>query len=74
MKPPAEELATYCGRCVYFPPNLPEAFYSPEDYQALQEKSCSYDHSPGDKNCLATQKSSCSIVDLQRPEDLIEPE
>ncbi len=74
MKPSAEELATYCGGCVYYPPNLPETFYSAEDYQELQQKRCSYDHSPGDNNCLATQKTSCSIVDLQRPDNLIKPE
>ena len=54
----------YCLSCVYYPPNLPAHAYSLEDFQMLQQKSCSFDHQPEDKNCQATRKTSCSLVVL----------
>lgn len=53
-----------CPSCVYFPPNLPEAKYPPEDWRELQAKQCAFDFSPGSGECLATRKTSCSLVDL----------
>ena len=53
-----------CGMCVYFPPNLPEGKYPREDWLDLQKKSCSFDYVPGDADCLASRKTSCSLVDL----------
>ena len=55
----------YCLGCVYYPPNLPENAYSERDYSMLQQKSCSFDHQPGDTNCEGTRKTSCSLIDLE---------
>ena len=53
-----------CLGCVYFPPNLPAQAYSPDDFQMLQRKRCSFDFQAQDANCQATRKTSCSLVDL----------
>ena len=66
-----EALEDYCMGCVYYPPNLPVHAYSAEDYQMLQQKSCSFDHQPADKYCQATRKTSCSLVDLERMKNSI---
>lgn len=58
----AEEL---CFGCVYYPPNLPPNAYTPEDWEMLQARPCSFEHKPGDTDCLATRKTSCSLVDLE---------
>lgn len=55
----------HCEVCVYYPPNLPAHAYPEEDYQMLQEKSCSFDFQPKDENCHATRKTGCSLVDLE---------
>lgn len=54
-----------CSMCVYFPENLPEVAYSREDYLMLQEKECSYDYIAGSESCIATRKTSCSVVDME---------
>lgn len=54
-----------CFGCVYYPPNLPPQAYSPEDWEMLQARQCSFEHQPGDGGCLATRKTSCSLVDLE---------
>lgn len=54
-----------CISCVYFPPNLPEGKYPSDDWLELQKKQCSFDFSPGTKECQATRKTSCSLVDLR---------
>ena len=56
-----------CEGCVYFPPNLPSHAYSKEDWAILQKKSCSFDFQVGDVDCKSTRKTSCSLVDLQKP-------
>ena len=56
----------HCIGCVYYPPNLPPGAYPVEDYRMLQEKDCSFDYSPGDADCAATRKTSCSLVDLEQ--------
>ena len=53
-----------CLGCVYHPPNLPRAAYPEADWQALQDKTCSYDFEPGDTGCEAFRKTECAIVDL----------
>lgn len=64
LKPhPATDL---CPGCVYYPPNLPDHAYSPEDYAVLRTKSCSFDYVPGDQDCLLNRKTSCSLVDLEK--------
>jgi hypothetical protein len=55
-----------CGRCVYFPPNLPEQAYSAEDYQMLMSKACSFDATPGDETCDTMRKGSCGLVSLDK--------
>ena len=55
-----------CAGCVYFPANLPEQAYSAEDYQMLMSKACSFDATPGDENCDAIRKGSCSLVSLDK--------
>ncbi len=57
----SEEL---CGGCVYHPPNLPRRAYAPEDWAMLQVRQCSFEYRPGDGDCAATRKTSCSLVDL----------
>lgn len=53
-----------CVGCVYFPPNLPRRCYAEEDWDMLQQRSCSFEHHPGDAGCAASRKTSCSLVDL----------
>ena len=61
-----------CFGCVYYPPNLPPKAYAPEDWGMLQARQCSFEHRPGDTECLTTRKTSCSLIDLaalmQRPD------
>lgn len=54
-----------CSGCVYYPPNLPPNAYSLEDWVVLQARSCSFEQKPGDTDCLATRKTSCSLVNLE---------
>jgi len=54
-----------CVSCVFHPPNLPAHAYPEEDYRMLQEMNCSFDFQPGDENCHATRKTSCSLVALE---------
>jgi len=63
---PAHQGDEHCLGCVYYPPNLPPAAYPAEDYRMLQEKACSFDFTPQDKECAETRKTSCSLVDLAR--------
>ena len=60
----SEDRNEHCLGCVFYPPNLPEHAYAPEDYRMLQAKRCSFDCRPADENCRATRKTSCSLVDL----------
>lgn len=55
-----------CLGCVYYPPNLPPQAYAPEDWNMLQAQQCSFEYVPGDADCLANRKTSCSLVDLNR--------
>lgn len=50
---------------MYHPPNLPQPYYSPEDWQVLQKVSCAYEYSPGSGACQNTRKSHCDLVDLR---------
>lgn len=59
---PASE--DHCFGCVYFPPNLPPSAYSEADWTMLQARSCAFEHTPGTDDCLASRKTSCSLVDL----------
>ena len=59
------ETEDLCFGCVYYPPNLPPNAYSPEDWEMLQARQCSFEHKPGDTDCLTTRKTSCSLVDLE---------
>lgn len=60
-----------CMGCVYYPPNLPQYAYSTDDYRMLQQKDCSFDHMPGEQNCLETRKTSCSIVGVQKLQNTV---
>ncbi|MDT3707821.1 MAG: hypothetical protein ROZ09_13440 [Thiobacillus sp.] len=53
-----------CVGCVYFPPNLPRRSYAKEDWDMLQQRACSFEHAPGDADCVGSRKTSCSLVDL----------
>lgn len=53
-----------CFGCVLYPPNLPPYAYGEEDWAELQKMSCSLEHSPGSPGCLASRKTSCSLVEL----------
>lgn len=53
-----------CFGCVYSPPNLPRESYAAEDWDMLQQRTCSFENQPGDAGCQASRKSSCSLVDL----------
>lgn len=53
-----------CYGCVYYPPNLPPRAYSPEDWELLQARQCSFEYTPGDSECQSMRKTSCSLVDL----------
>ena len=64
MNPQNQQPHEDCLGCVYYPPNLPPAFYSAEDFQMLQAKSCSFDYQPGDEHCHQTRKTSCTLIDL----------
>lgn len=57
----ADEL---CSGCVYCPPNLPRSAYSEADWAMLQARTCSFEHTQGTDDCLASRKTSCSLVDL----------
>jgi hypothetical protein len=57
-----------CAACVYHPPNLPPQAYSGDDWAMLQARTCAFEHAPGSDDCLASRKTSCSLVDLARPE------
>ena len=67
MSDESSKAQVLCGMCVYFPPNLPAGKYPREDWLELQKKSCSFDYVPGDADCLASRKTSCSLVDLENP-------
>ena len=54
----------YCPGCVYYPPNLPRNAYSEYDWAMLQSRACSFEYPPGSDDCLASRKTSCSLVDL----------
>lgn len=54
-----------CGGCVYYPPNLPQQFYSPDDWVQLQQLSCAHDCSPGSEACQQTRKTHCDLLDLR---------
>jgi hypothetical protein len=62
----AQSMNEHCLGCVYYPPNLPASAYPPEDYNILQQKSCSFDFLPMDQSCRETRKTSCSLVDLKQ--------
>lgn len=53
-----------CDGCVYYPPNLPRHAYAQEDWDMLQARQCSFEHTPGAAECLVTRKTSCSLLDL----------
>lgn len=53
-----------CFGCVYYPPNLARQMYADEDWDMLQQHTCSFEHLPGDERCEATRNTSCSLVDL----------
>ncbi|HMM72254.1 MAG TPA: hypothetical protein PKC22_08575 [Rhodocyclaceae bacterium] len=53
-----------CFGCVYHPPNLPRQMYADEDWEMLQQHTCSFEHLLGDEACQATRKTSCSLIDL----------
>lgn len=57
-------LADHCFGCVYYPPNLPPHAYAADDWAMLQARTCSFEHVPGTADCLASRKTSCSLVDL----------
>ena len=63
----SEDINEHCLACVYYPPNLPEHAYAPEDYRMLGARHCSFDYQPADGDCRATRKTSCSLVDLGSP-------
>ena len=67
MSDESSKTQSLCRMCVYFPPNLPEGKYPPDDWLELQNKSCSFDNTPGSADCLATRKTSCSLMDLGAP-------
>ena len=60
-----ESVDSYCTGCVYYPPNLPETAYAPDDYRMLQARTCAFDFRPADSECAVTRKTSCALVDLQ---------
>ena len=55
-----------CAGCVYHPPNLPRDAYPAADWAMLQTRQCSFDHVANSADCLATRKTSCSLVDMER--------
>ena len=64
-------IKTYCLGCVYHPPNLPQNAYSEADWTMLQTRICSFEHAPGTEHCLASRKTSCSLVDLAATQALL---
>jgi len=54
-----------CAGCVYYPPNLPRQAYADDDWTMLQARTCAFEHEPGSPDCLASRKTSCSLVDLR---------
>lgn len=54
----------HCFGCVYYPPNLPPSAYAEADWAMLQARTCSFEHTPGTDDCLASRKTSCNLVDL----------
>jgi hypothetical protein len=54
----------YCIGCVYHPPNLPPHAYAEDDWAMLQARTCAFEHRPRTPDCLASRKTSCSLVDL----------
>jgi hypothetical protein len=54
-----------CAGCVYYPPNLPRQAYADDDWTMLQARACSFEHVPASADCLASRKTSCSLVDLR---------
>lgn len=54
----------YCSGCVNYPPNLPRCAYSEVDWAMLQARTYSFERTPGTDDCLASRKTSCSLVDL----------
>lgn len=62
----AQAQGEHCTSCVFYPPNLPPEAYPADDYAMLQQKSCSFDFQPADRDCQQTRKTSCSLVDLER--------
>lgn len=54
-----------CSACVFYPPNLPAYAYAEEDLKLLLAMACSLEHIPGSEGCLASRKTSCSLIDLQ---------
>jgi len=63
----AQLRAEHCSSCVFYPPNLPESAYPAADFAMLQKKHCSFDFTPTDRDCRQTRKTSCSLLDLERP-------
>jgi hypothetical protein len=55
----------HCFGCVYYPPNLPRHAYADADWAMLQARACAFEHVPGTSDCLASRKTSCSLVDLE---------
>ncbi|PJB03789.1 MAG: hypothetical protein CO125_12800 [Hydrogenophilales bacterium CG_4_9_14_3_um_filter_59_35] len=45
-----------------FPPNLLRQIYTDKDWAMLQARPCSFEHHPGDEECRASRKTSCSLV------------
>jgi hypothetical protein len=54
----------HCFGCVFYPPNLPSYAYSEADWSMLQSRACAFEHAPGTADCLASRKTSCSLVDI----------
>lgn len=59
-----QTIGELCFGCVYHPPNLPVHAYSATDWAMLQARACAFEHTPGTEDCLASRKTSCSLVDL----------
>lgn len=53
-----------CFGCVLYPPNLPPYAYAKADWDFLQSLTCSLEHAPGTEGCMASRKTSCSLVEL----------
>lgn len=55
-----------CAGCVYHPPNLPRDAYPDADWAMLQARQCSFDFVAGSADCMASRKTSCSLVDIEQ--------